>query len=921
MPLHSPNIHIGAWNIDCLYSRISGGRTSKLSYPDVFNLLQKLDIFFLSETHCKDSDPVELDNFHIVQNIRPKSLKAPRNFGGLAVGVRNSILCGVTFLKCTNSEFMWIKLNKSFFGTKHDIYICSLYISPAGSSFSRHRDDIFSLIESDILKYSRLGKCFVLGDFNARTLIDHDYIDNDGDKFLDIDCSYQADLPLARRNFDTHPIDMHGKALLLLCKSSGLRILNGRKLGDLQGNFTCYNYVGKPSTIDYILCDVSLIPDVHYVKVHDLTPYSIHCMISCRFNVNMSNSNGISDDVHSVILNDQPSQFTWNTTSVSKWQSALNDTETRHQVDSFIKSASDTSNSNSDLLVNKFTTMLNSIGHKAGIQKKKPNSALKSKKSMKASHKWYDDDCRQTHRKLNSISRCIRKNPTNAVNLIDSYRALRRKYRKLLKSKKHAFRSNIFNMLDNLESKDPKAFWNLYNELTGQQKHSDSNISASEWWSHFNMLMNRTIKHKDTDFEQSIEAFWSTFDINSASELDSEITHDDIRNAIKSLKCRKAPGLDGIRNEMLKLGSSLFIPCLAKLFNHIVNKGKFPDSWRQSTLSVIHKKGDKNNPKNYRGIAVSSNLCKLFCLVLHQRLSSFVDANNVIPKEQIGFRKGARTQDHIFTLKTLIDKYISKLDKLYVCFVDFASAFDTIWRNALLYKLVHVGVKGKLVSIIHDMYSSVLFSVKYKNKLTAPLSSNVGVKQGCVLSPLFFNIFLHDLPSIFDDSCDPVILDTVTLSCLMYADDLVIMSQSAVGLQNALNKLNSYCLKWKLTVNVTKTKIMIFNKSGRVLSNHSFTFGDNNLIICNEYNYLGIVFTPSGTFTKAINLLYEKACKAFFKIRENLYNSSSSCCMKLFLSLIRPILCYGCEVWSPFLIKNLKPGKFIGATVEYSTHP
>ena len=71
----------------------------------------------------------------------------------------------------------------------------------------------------------------------------------------------------------------------------------------------------------------------------------------------------------------------------------------------------------------------------------------------------------------------------------------------------------------------------------------------------------------------------------------------------------------------------------------------------------------------------------------------------------------------------------------------------------------------------------------------------------------------------------------------MYADDLVIMSQSAVGLQNALNKLNSYCLKWKLTVNVTKTKIMIFNKSGQVLFNHSFTFGDNNLIICNEYNY------------------------------------------------------------------------------------
>lgn len=83
----------------------------------------------------------------------------------------------------------------------------------------------------------------------------------------------------------------------------------------------------------------------------------------------------------------------------------------------------------------------------------------------------------------------------------------------------------------------------------------------------------------------------------------------------------------------------------------------------------------KNNPKNYRGIAVSSNLSKLFCLILHSRLSSYVDNNKVIPKEQIGFCKGARTQYHILTLKTIIDKYISKLDKLYVCFVDFASAY------------------------------------------------------------------------------------------------------------------------------------------------------------------------------------------------------------------------------------------------------
>ena len=121
---------------------------------------------------------------------------------------------------------------------------------------------------------------------------------------------------------------------------------------------------------------------------------------------------------------------------------------------------------------------------------------------------------------------------------------------------------------------------------------------------------------------------------------------------------------------------------------------------------------------------------------------------------------------------------------------------------------------------------------------------------------------MSDLSLIFDQSCDPVDFGTTTLNCLVYADDLVIMLQTAHGLQNSLDKL--YCLKWKLSVNIDKTKVMIFNKSGRLLSSYSFKFDTHDIQLCQEYSCLGIVFTPSGSFTKAINLLYEKASKAFF---------------------------------------------------------
>ena len=127
---------------------------------------------------------------------------------------------------------------------------------------------------------------------------------------------------------------------------------------------------------------------------------------------------------------------------------------------------------------------------------------------------------------------------------------------------------------------------------------------------------------------------------------------------------------------------------------------------------------------------------------------------------------------------------------MYACFVDFKSAFDTVWRRALLYKILKLGVAGNFLNIIENMYSSVNYCVKLDGSLSDSITSNVGVKQGCVLSPLLFNMFLSDLPDIFDNSCDPVNLLDVKLSCLMFADDLIILSESASGLQSALNKLN-----------------------------------------------------------------------------------------------------------------------------------
>ena len=120
----------------------------------------------------------------------------------------------------------------------------------------------------------------------------------------------------------------------------------------------------------------------------------------------------------------------------------------------------------------------------------------------------------------------------------------------------------------------------------------------------------------------------------------------------------------------------------------------------------------------------------------------------------------------------------------------------------------------------------------------------------------------------FDESCDQVQIGDRLISCLMYADDIVLLSNSAGGLQTMLNSLLQFCQRWNLKVNVAKTKVIIFNKSGKLLKGFSFTYDGQTVEIVSEYKYLGIIFKPSCSFSEATNYLCKKAPKASFCIRK-----------------------------------------------------
>ena len=278
------------------------------------------------------------------------------------------------------------------------------------------------------------------------------------------------------------------------------------------------------------------------------------------------------------------------------------------------------------------------------------------------------------------------------------------------------------------------------------------------------------------------------------ASLDYFITENEIVTAAKRMKNNKSSFSDEIKNEMIKASLQDMMPVYLKLFNSILISGKMPETWCRSLITPIYKSGDRSDPSNYRGICVSSCLGKLFCSILNQRLLKHVNSCNILHNSQIGFLRNNRTADHVLTIRTLVDKYVhNHNEKICACFVDFKKAFDSIWHVGLLYKLLQINVGGCFYNLIKSLYSNSTSSIKLGQNQTRPFQYARGVRQGCILSPLLFNLFINNIPFSFEETLsDPFVLPNgAKLNSLLYADDL---TSNIIKIQNRIAKLLKYVI-------------------------------------------------------------------------------------------------------------------------------
>ena len=885
---------------------VHGGLDLKVGTNDFIEYVKDYDILFLSECWTNESSVIDLKYFDKpICKHRKRKKSGKRDSGGLCCYFKPEVIGGVTKLEWDFEDGLVFKLSKNFFGWERDAYLFCIYMRDSNSTRENLNDGLncYDLVLEQIAKLPQDADIFAMGDWNGRV----------GDrfecKFDVVDCNALINDPVFDFEESVHELSItendlivnnfsikrtnkdlkvndYGIKLLNLCETVNFCILNGRAFQDKNvGEFTFCNKRGK-SVIDYVLCNKNALSKINDFYVKPFNVFSDHSLIG--FDVKYFKHSDIVDVPFDFSLNN-PFCFTkWDDNKKDEFISCLESENIQNSITYLADNLMENMNRET---VDSSIQDLNSIFEKAGeghINRFYTGSSH-FRKDKKGGAKWYDSDCLKQREIFSECEKRFweTKDDDDRIFMCEQ----RRIYRELCRDKKRKFNQGEASKMVMLSKNDPKRFWREVKGINIREKAGNCNF-----YDHFRDLANvetrvgnevlQEVKNDDTN------------DYNRTSDvLDTPIVYDELEEAINGLKKNKAAGPDNIINEFFLNASVELKLLILVLFNVILKIEYFPSAWALGNITPVFKKGNKNDPNNYRGISVISCLAKLFTKIINDRLNCWVEEEKILSDVQYGFRKNRSTIDCIFILKGLIDIIFARGLKLYVCFIDYQKAYDLIDRSCLFHKLMKEGVSSKIINVYRDFYSKIKLTVK-NDEFNRYFSSNVGLLQGESTSPLLFSLFVNDLENSVSTQFNNAF--EILVQILMFADDMAVFSTTREGLQQGLDNLRDYCKKWGITVNIIKTKVVVFRKGGKLGVNDKWYYDGNLLEVVSVFKYLGIVFSSSGSFKHCINDLLSSARRALFSLKR--YFSSNpetlpDIQLELFSKMVVSILNYGSEVW------------------------
>ena len=274
-----------------------------------------------------------------------------------------------------------------------------------------------------------------------------------------------------------------------------------------------------------------------------------------------------------------------------------------------------------------------------------------------------------------------------------------------------------------------------------------------------------------------------------------------------------------------------------------------------------------------RCISILCSVAKVYSSLLNSRLQKFLESNKILVEEQNGFRSSRSCIDHIFILITVLRNRKQLGKDTYLAFIDYKKAFDSVDRNLLLFKLAFNGVSGNMYKAIAALYLNPQSRVILNEYETDYFACPIGVKQGDCLSPTLFSIFINDLATEIKESKLGIDLNVegglqmnYVLSILLYADDIVCFAEDESSLQSILLIVETWCKKWRLEVNLSKTNVLHVRKKGKAQSKFVFLFDMKPVPYCTTYKYLGVNINEHLDFKFTVEKHAESAGRALGSI-------------------------------------------------------
>ena len=525
-------------------------------------------------------------------------------------------------------------------------------------------------------------------------------------------------------------------------------------------------------------------------------------------------------------------------------------------------------------------------------------------------------------------------------------------YRQLGNRMKHHFRKIVHNRereeiakIRQLQGIDRRSYWSALRGLVGPSTASGkvpaaavdfSGVETSStdevrqvWLNVWRKLAEHRPNdpHFDSDFREQVErkmeakqdAEGKPVDVElppkvdatdrqkGADALNRDITLEEAEGSVRRLKNGKSPGSDGIISELLKNGGKIMRQCLLHLCNLAFRKAEVPMDWLRGVVVPLYKDGDKRDPLNYRPVTLLSIVGKVYTGVLQERLLQWCEKHGILVVEQGGFRPGRGCPEQIFTLTELIKIRRRRKRHTYTCFIDIKKAYDTVWHDGLKAKLQECGIGGRMYRAICSLYEGCESTLRLGGNLgyTDFFPIQTGVRQGCILSPLLYSIFINDLAEELRNHPGGAKIDAAgkhVLTVLLYADDIVLMAETEEELQALMSVVDRYGHRWRFQVNPGKCGLLKFrHDGGKKLPTSELRLGDKIVQWVSKYKYLGVELHNGVPFRDFRKRMLRSAISAGYQVAAmGMYSCKLPVPIgvQVYKSLVRPLLEYAAEVTS-----------------------